>query len=29
VTAAMSDPRYGKDEAYQADVQAKIKNSRL
>jgi len=29
VTAAMSDPRYAKDEAYQADVQAKIKNSRL
>lgn len=29
VTEAMSDPRYGKDEAYQADVQAKIKNSRL
>jgi len=29
VTAAMSDPRYSKDEAYQADVQAKIKNSRL
>ena len=29
VTAAMSDPRYSKDTAYQADVQAKIKNSRL
>jgi plasmid maintenance system antidote protein VapI len=29
VTAAMSDPRYSKDVAYQADVQAKLKNSKL
>ena len=29
VTAAMSDDRYSKDEAYRADVQTKMKNSRL
>lgn len=29
VTAAMSDPRYSKDVAYQSDVQAKLKNSKL
>ena len=29
VTAAMSDDRYQKDEAYRSDVQAKMKNSRL
>ena len=29
VTAAMSDQRYSKDVAYQADVQAKLKNSKL
>ena len=29
VTAAMSDERYSKDEAYRSDIQAKLKNSRL
>lgn len=29
VTAAMADDRYTKDNAYRADVQAKLKNSRL
>ncbi len=29
VTQAMNDPRYTKDEAYQADVQNKLKNSNL
>ena len=29
VTAAMSDDRYQKDEAFRSDVQAKMKNSRL
>jgi hypothetical protein len=29
VTAAMDDPRYTKDEAYQADIQRKLQNSNL